>query len=78
MSLKKNNKRSGKVTQLHNNIGHYYSGGIYVLADETGVSLDELFMDLLQMCIYGAAVPIRVPTDHGRFKLIFQVAENEV
>ncbi|GAJ01675.1 unnamed protein product [marine sediment metagenome] len=77
MGVKRKIKRKGKVIDFEEKIGLYYDGGIYAIADETGFSIDEVFLMLLKLCLHGLIEPIEIELPNDRLRLNFRVARSE-
>ena len=76
MGVKRKIKRKGKVIDFEEKVGLYYDGGIYAIADETGFSIDEVFLMLLKLSLHGLIMPIEVELPNDRLRLNFQVARS--
>ncbi|MBA7715967.1 hypothetical protein ES703_125026 [subsurface metagenome] len=77
MGVKRKIKRKGKVIYLEDKVGVCYDGGIHALADETGLSMDEMFFALMRLCLRGIAIPFEVDAGDGRMRLNFRIARDE-
>ncbi|MBA7540814.1 hypothetical protein ES705_33117 [subsurface metagenome] len=77
MGVKRRIKRKGKVIDFEDKVGLYYDGGVHAIADETGFSMDEVFMYLIGLCLHGLILPIELELPNNRTRLNFRVARSE-
>jgi len=76
MGFKRKMKRKGKVINLDDEMGQFYSGGVISLAEEYGQTIDEMFITLIQLTTSGVVRPIVVPLDNDRQALHWQLARD--
>jgi len=76
MGFKRKMKRKGKVINLDDEMGLFYNGGVVSLAEEYGVTMDEMFITLIELTTSGVVRPIVVPLENDRQALHWQLARD--
>ena len=76
MGVKRKGKVKRKGIKLEGGVGLCYDGGIYALADKTGLGVDEMFLVLIKLCLHGLLMPIEKVLPNNRLQLNFGVAKS--
>jgi len=77
MSIKRKFRRNAKVIPLHDTLHLCCSPGVHILAEDSGLPLDELFLSLLQLVTHGFMKVDEELTENDQPRLLAILSEND-